>query len=232
MSQIPPPPPGAGGSEPWSEPQPQAEAYYGKPPTSKAAVAGLVSSLVVCIPVLSPLLGLVLGIVGILNTRGGRLGGRGLAIAAVVIAVVGAGLQGVVGVGSYYGYRVLRDGMQLAEDSIAPLRASVTRLEEFAPKAYALSSARFQQKVSQEQFNEWLKEVLGKHGQLQSFAPGQPPIEKSDSPDTLTLHLLGKFLNGTAAIDFKIAIGGDRVEFDDIRVEGDSPLPDDGGGMP
>ncbi|MBN1513363.1 MAG: DUF4190 domain-containing protein [Phycisphaerae bacterium] len=229
MSQFQHPEQGPGGAEPWTEPPSEPNAYYGRPPTSKAAVVGLVSSLAACVPVLSPLLGLIFGIVGIRNTRAGRMSGRGLAIAAVIVAVAGAGLQGVVGIGAYFSYRVFLDSKELAEAAVAPLKSSVIRVEELGPKAYALGSARFRQRVSQEQFNDWLKEVLGKHGQLQSFVLGQPPIEKSDTAGVVSAHFVGRFVNGTTAIDFKIALTGDRPEFDDIRVEGDSPIPEDAG---
>ncbi len=226
MSQFQPPEQGPGGAEPWTDAMTEPNAYYGRPPTSKAAVVGLVSSLAACVPVLSPLLGLIFGIVGIRSTRGGRMGGRGLAIAAVIVAVAGAGLQGLLGVGAYVSYRLFADSRELAEAAVEPLKSSVVRVEEVAPKAYALGSARFRQKVSQEQFNDWLKEVLGRHGQLQSLALGQPPFEKSDTAGAVTVHLVGRFLNGTTAIDCRITLIGDRPAFDDIRVEGDSPIPE------
>jgi hypothetical protein len=224
MSQFQPPEQGPGGAEPWSEPPPEPNAYYGRPPTSKAAVTGLVSALLACVPVLSPVLGLVFGVVGIRNTRGGRMGGRGLAIAAVVVAIVGAGLQGVAGAVVYYGYRMTRDSMQMARAAVEPLKVSVTRVEEEAPKAYVLTSNAFRRKVSQEQFNDWLKEVLGRHGQFQTFRRGQRPIG-TDTEGMLSLHVIGEFLNGEAAIDFRITFTDGRPELDDIRVEGHSPIP-------
>jgi hypothetical protein len=229
MSQFQPPEQGPGATEPWTDATTEPNAYYGRPPTSKAAVVGLVSSLAACVPVLSPLLGLIFGIVGIRSTRGGRMGGRGLAIAAVIVAVAGAGLQGVVGFLGYGLYGNFRESMQTAEGAIKPLKESVVHVEELGPKAYALGSARFRQRVSQEQFNDWLKEVLGKHGQLHSFTPGRPPAEWSNTRDAITLHLIGKFLNGTTTIDFRIALTGDRPAFDDIRVEGHSPIPEAAG---
>ena len=54
---------------------------------SAAAVAGFVLSLVGCLIVTAPL-GLILGIVGIVTTRGGRRRGMGLAIAAIPISLL------------------------------------------------------------------------------------------------------------------------------------------------
>ncbi len=229
MSDFPTPEESPGGAEPWTDTPVEPNAHYGRPPTSKAAVAALVCALPACIPVLSPLLGLILGIVGIRNTRAGRRGGRGLATAAVIIAIVGAGLQGVAGAWAYYAYRTLVAAKELAEVTLEPLKNSVVRVEELAPKAYAMGSARFRQRVSQEQFNEWFKAVLANHGQLRTFARGQWPPLSPHGDDTVVLHMVGSFLQGPAAIDLRIAVGGDRAELDDIRVEGVSPIPEGAG---
>ena len=67
-------------------------------PWSVAAIAGLVLSLLGC-SLIGAVLGLILGIVGITRTRGGRRRGMGLAIAAIPISL-GTGLIGVfLGIG-------------------------------------------------------------------------------------------------------------------------------------
>lgn len=69
-----------------------------KPPVSGLAVTGFVFSLLFGCGILSAV-GLVLSLAGLRATKDGRLSGRGLAIAGVVIGAVGAafGLLWVVG---------------------------------------------------------------------------------------------------------------------------------------
>jgi len=59
-------------------------------PMSGWAIASLIGSLALfCVPVLGGLFGIVSGIIGIIQTREGRLGGRGLAVAGLAIGLLG-----------------------------------------------------------------------------------------------------------------------------------------------
>jgi len=81
-------------------------AVYAEPQrTSVMAILSLVSSLICCIPGLG-LLGAMLGVAALVGIggSGGRVGGRGLAIAGIIIGV----LCTVVWVGIYYGAQQLR----------------------------------------------------------------------------------------------------------------------------
>jgi prepilin-type processing-associated H-X9-DG protein len=65
---------------------------YGPPPKPMSgwAIVSLVGSIVLfCVPLLGGLFGVVTGIIGIVQTREGRLGGRGLAIAGLAIGLLG-----------------------------------------------------------------------------------------------------------------------------------------------
>src|SRR5438128_6806548 len=74
-------------------PQPQQAAVWAQPayagpmvspPNSGMAIAALICGLLFFIPVIAGLLGVILGIIAINQTRGGRAGGRGLAVAGLV----------------------------------------------------------------------------------------------------------------------------------------------------
>ncbi|MEZ6243925.1 MAG: hypothetical protein R3B57_12885 [Phycisphaerales bacterium] len=81
-------------------------AIYAEPQrTSVMAILSLVCSLICCIPGLG-LLGALLGIASLITIggSGGRVGGRGLAIAGVIIGI----LCTVVWVGMYYGAEQIR----------------------------------------------------------------------------------------------------------------------------
>ena len=108
MSQLPPPDEG---------PPPLAYGQFGPQPdtgqpdppqpvvpvsTSAAAIASLVLGILGCVPVITGLLAVVLGIVGIRSTRNPDVRGRGLAIAGLILG--GVSLLGWVGLGSLGGY--------------------------------------------------------------------------------------------------------------------------------
>jgi hypothetical protein len=71
---------------------------------SKTALTGFIISLFFCIPVLPSLTGTVLGFVGIRKTSDPLLAGRGLAIAALVIGIVGLLGWSAIGYGSWRFY--------------------------------------------------------------------------------------------------------------------------------
>ena len=94
MSMPPPPPP----SDPFPQPPGYRPYPAGTPMADKRgksgmAIAGFVCSLVGVIPCfwgfqIMGLLGTIFGFVGLKQTKSGERGGRGLAIAAVVIGIV------------------------------------------------------------------------------------------------------------------------------------------------
>jgi len=102
MSQFSPPPPG-------SVPPPSG---YGMPPapqrTNGAAIASLVCGILGCIPWLTGLAAVILGIVGLRKTKDPQVGGKGMAIAGLILggisivawtlyfAVVGVAIFGVM----------------------------------------------------------------------------------------------------------------------------------------
>jgi len=69
--------------------------------TSGAAVASLICGILGCIPFITSLLAVILGIVGIKSTSGGRAGGRGLAIAGLILGLLGIGGWSLFGGGMY-----------------------------------------------------------------------------------------------------------------------------------
>ncbi|UCG17756.1 MAG: hypothetical protein JSV19_06940 [Phycisphaerales bacterium] len=215
----------AGGASSLDPGQPTAPPEsYGPPPMSKAAVTGFVSSLVFCVPGLSPLLGLIFGIVGIAATSGGRRRGRGLAIAAIPIAlVVGAGHCYLA-----YFMGVVTHRMLAFPSRVVPVfRASSTKVPEAAAEAYQLSSAGFRRAVSEEQFQAWVSEVIAERGQLQSFKQSRPPFDKDPRGGNVVIaHLAGDFVNGSAVIDVVMVLNKKKGswEFNDIRVDGHSPI--------
>lgn len=79
MSQTPPP-------------LPPFAVEYGRPAerprTNGAAVASLVLGILGCVPIITGLLAMVLGIIGIRKTRDPAVGGKGLAIAGLILGII------------------------------------------------------------------------------------------------------------------------------------------------
>lgn len=93
MSQVPQPPP------PTAPPSP----YGGSPPpggaarTNGAAIASLVFGLLGCIPLLGSLLAVVFGFVGVRKARDPQVGGKGLAIAGIILGLLWLGIYAAFG---------------------------------------------------------------------------------------------------------------------------------------
>jgi hypothetical protein len=192
---------------------------------SAAALTGFICSLIFCLPVFGPLLGLIFGVVGVATTAGGRRRGRGLAIAAILISLlVGVG-QGAVG---YVGGAIVVKLFRFPSRVETVFRASATHAPEAAAEVYKnRSSQAFRDKVTQEQFQSWVAGVITRHGQLQSATSSQQPVETT--PDgRMVARRTGHFVNGSAAIEIFMSFNRlmRRWEFDDIRVDGQSPIPE------
>jgi prepilin-type processing-associated H-X9-DG protein len=96
--------------------QPAYAAPMVSPPSSGIAVAALVCGLLFFIPVLPGILGVVFGIIGIKQTRHGRAGGRGLAVAGLVCGAVSVLLWGSCFLAPLAGFnRAVRQAQQTAK---------------------------------------------------------------------------------------------------------------------
>lgn len=187
------------------------------PRTNAAAIIGFVASLIFCIPLLTQLVGLVLGIVGIsLSGKGGR-GGRGLGIAAVVISlVVGAlwCLAALVTVPMIQSaIAVCKKVPPLMSATEADLPALVAEIREQA------FSERLKLQVDDADVISWVHAVLGAHGPLEGFQRSEEIVDPNAQPGEVRIHLIGHFERGKQ--DIFITLGAtDRfnMQLDNVRV--------------
>jgi hypothetical protein len=91
-----------------------------QPKTSAAAVASLIFGIVFCIPVVSQLAAIILGFVGISKTSNPMVKGRGLAIAGLILGLLGLAGYTAGGFGIYVAYKSV---MKPAEDFTKVLSA-------------------------------------------------------------------------------------------------------------
>jgi hypothetical protein len=78
--------------------------------TSGLAITSLVCSLIFCVPLVTPILGIIFGIAGILSVQGNpRRKGMGLAVAGLLIGLIVGFGQLAIGYAGYKGFVAFRD---------------------------------------------------------------------------------------------------------------------------
>ncbi|NOS99486.1 MAG: DUF4190 domain-containing protein [Phycisphaerales bacterium] len=186
------------------------------PRWSIVAITGFVLSFLLA---LAPL-GVLLGIVGIFRTRGGRRKGMGLAIAAIPVGVVVSALVGML---ALYGV-VLFDMQREALHVGAVLRASRTTVMEKADAFYK-QFPRFESFAPRDVFTEWLTGVITKNGSMTAWKPSQTPLQPQ-LDGSWELHYTGDFVNGSAdvAVTF-FAADWRQMDLRDLAVDGVSVVP-------
>jgi hypothetical protein len=184
------------------------------PKWSASAIAGFVLSFLL---ILAPL-GVLLGIVGIIRSWGGQRRGMGLAVAAVPIGVLMSCFVGWLSLAGYVYYRTLEHAQTVA----GVMETSAVRVPEVAAEFYSARGKRFQQAVTKEEFEKWLRGVIEKHGSLQRLKPPQNMrlIDPGPNTDELTFNFIGEFVNGSAHIGVTTGPPSLEPELRNIAVEG------------
>lgn len=188
----------------------------GPVPMSGMAIAGFVSSVTICCPVFSPLLGLIFSLVGLSQTKGGARRGRGLAIAGLIISLLVVPLQGwgiptLTGlVGGWVRIGVAANAFQ-AGDTEAGISVW-----------YGLGSPELKSAVTRDEFAKWINGEFTKRGGLQNLQ--LDPNQQSDrSPDgnRIRLSWQAKFPDGTEAVYTEISMSSwGRVYLEDVIIGG------------
>jgi len=206
-------------------PAPQQDAFdaemmpAGPAPMSIMAVVGFVSSLMVCCPVLSPLLGLIFSLVGLSQTKGGVRRGRGLAIAGLIISIVVIPLQGL-GIPMVVG----------RAKSWIPIAVATTAFQSGDIDAgiaawYDLASDDLKSAMTEDEFTTWVNAEFKKHGGLQSLqlSPNQKGAPSLDGERT-QLPWRAQFPSETIDVYTDIRIGSwGRMFLENVTI-GDAEL--------
>jgi hypothetical protein len=145
MSQYPPPQPP---QQPYG--QPSFGQQPGVPPgprgTSGAAIGSLICGILGCIPFITGLLAVILGIVGIKATRNQARGGRAMAIIGLVLGVLSIAGWGLFGTTLYTMYVAAKPVKAVAEAFVndmtkGDVTAASTRCDPAMSQAQLQSSA-------------------------------------------------------------------------------------------
>lgn len=210
MTQIP--------GQPMHPPYGMVQPMAPPPSWSVTSIAGFVLSFLGC-TLIGGLLGILLGIVGILDCRGGRRRGMGLAIAAIPISMLSGGFGIMMGASMYMFYNMMEAVPAKVQDVFRQGDIG-ERVREFR----ALSTGGFQSAVNEDQLASWFKTVEEKQGQLQDcqINPTQPV---SPGPVGATvLNFNCNFVNGKAPVSITLLIEGwNAFKIDDIEVDALSP---------
>lgn len=182
-----------------------------RPKWSVLAIVGFVLSFLF---VLAPV-GVLLGVVGIFRTTGGRRRGMGLAIAAIPIGLV----VSVISVAIVLGVIIMARVMAVGPDAMEFLTASRSSVPELASELYDECSDRFQLAVTNDAFQAWAAGIADKHGTMQRLDMSRMKIIPTDD-GRFQLDLSGQFVNGPAGIRITIGMSGMTPEIDDIEVDG------------
>jgi hypothetical protein len=117
------------------------------PRTSGAAVASLVLGSLGCIPLITGLLAIAFGIVGIRKTKTPLVAGRGMAIAGLILGIISvmgwAGLGGMLGIGYVESKPAAAVAKQFLHDlGAGNIAAATTNSVGFAPGALQTQAAQ------------------------------------------------------------------------------------------
>ncbi len=217
MSQIPSPPDGVPDYRP-APPSSAEDDQRGR--WSSAAVTGFVLSLLGCTGV-AAIPALILGIVGIFKTRGGRRRGFGLAVAAVPISLVTLVLF-LLGLAALQTFQSLSACTGLVADAWkAPEAASAV------PVVRGAFTEEFNAAVSDGELQAWLEQIRASHGVLVEFPdPSSPAGPVAGELDSVMFG--AKFINGNAAVKLTLVRKSmTEMAIGDISVDGVSPMPGD-----
>ncbi len=186
-----------------------------RPKWSIAAIVGFVLSFMF---ILAPV-GMVLGIVGIFRTRGGRRRGMGLAVASIPIGAVMGSISIVMLI-----LVVMVVGMRsLGGEATAFMKAGAASVPTHAAELYDTCSKRFRVVVTQEEFTSWAKQVVARFGTLQNVDWSGTWYQPNKASGGADIRVTGQFVNGPRDITIAVGFDGFKPEIDDIAVDGQSP---------
>lgn len=97
-----------------------------RPTTSGAAVASLITGLVLCIPWLTGVAAVILGALGLSATRGGQRAGRGMAVAGLALGLLNVVAWTVITPLAWSSIRELIERTQPARDLVNQVAADIS----------------------------------------------------------------------------------------------------------
>lgn len=210
MSQIPPPYGPMNPQQPGFPPQPMAGGYAAPPPkqTNVMAIVSLVAGALFCIPGITGLVAVITGLIGFSRGRDPRMGGRGLAIAGIILGVLSLAGWGVVGYGAYWTYQQVAGAMNTVELTLRDV--SEGRIEQAEQRTGgALSRARLTA----------LQAELRGLGQLRSIALEEGNLDPASDPNAWQIRGTATFEQGTVRYSARVVEREGQVRVEEITIQ-------------
>jgi hypothetical protein len=219
MSQYPPPPPGQPpfGQPPMQQPfgqQPYGQQPYGQPGfpqpprgTSGAAIGSLICGILGCVPVITSLLAIILGIVGIKATGNNRAGGRAMAIIGLILGLLGIVGWSITGVTMVVGFSKAKE---MASQNCKPFVQAVSAGDYSKASAYS--------NMSQEDMQA-LHDQVASWGALESMSVSSFDFQKNaGTPGHVNMSGHASFAT-VGAKDFDTEMESESGQFKVVKIE-------------
>ncbi|WP_428937629.1 DUF4190 domain-containing protein [Fontivita pretiosa] len=201
--------------------QPPPTSYGAFPPpgaarTNGMAVASLICGLLICVPVLTSLLAIVFGILGIRKANQTQVGGKGMAIAGLVLGVLGILGWVSFGTASYMGFHALKDRvLQPAEQTGSAFFTSLAEGDTAKAQSYTTG------KLSSAELESLSAQLKG----LGSFKDFSISRFDADSSGGNSIHIVvagsANFQNGSKRFTATLVgdVGQKTVKIQDLTLE-------------
>lgn len=164
-----------------------------RPRTSAAAIASLIFGILGCLPFVTSIIAVILGIVGIRKTSDPRVTGRGMAIAGLVLGLIGLVGWGTMGGGVYALYVTSRPVAKVAQQFTQDLAAgNVTA-----------AAANTEPTLTPDTL-QTLADQLKPLGALQDLTIPSRAAASTGGQTTWTLVGVARFANGTKAATIEL----------------------------
>lgn len=211
---------------------PYSDPAGGKPKTSGLAVTSLVCGLICCIPLLTPLLAILFGLLAVLTIQGNPLKkGMGLAVAGIVLGLAVTAGQVGIGLKGYAGFKMFRDA------PMAAMQAGFSGdLDGFRAQFGAAGEA-----ANNVQAGSFINQLRVRYGEFQRSDldfmafQGMKPVQPNQTVFTIPWLLV--FDNGEVLAEFTFdqdeqTPNSDTLIFSEVRVidaaKGELVFPPDG----
>lgn len=211
-------------NEGFTQAPPSTPVRHGPAPWSASAIAGFVCSLLGCLGI-TAVAGLILGVVGLFATSGGKRRGFGFAVAAIPLSLLS-------GIASGFLLLTILVGRQIvaAPERVESALVDYARDPEATAEAFrGFMSDEFNEAVSDQQLAQWLAEVNSEHGTLSEILvdPKTLGISKG-ATGRVVQGARAKFVNDTVPIEIIFAphSGFGGLKISDISIDGSSPRED------
>jgi hypothetical protein len=152
---------------------------------SGAALTSLILGIVGCVPFITSLLAVILGIVGINKTRDPRYSGRGLAIAGLILGLIGLLGWSLFGGGVY--------AMFVGSKPVAEVAQQFT--SDMAQQNMSAAAGRCEPSVTQQQL-QTLADEFKSWGTFKDLTIPSRAVDKSNGQTTWTLTGVAQFSGG------------------------------------